>query len=127
MAGRISNFYRKFPKVYWVVLSLELLERGAYYSMMPILVVHFYWNVGLPMSLCLLLTVFMYPFQYAMPIFTSALAEKVGYKRQMIFGFAVLTGAYVFLSFSYNSITAILGMMLIGFGIGCYKPLISST
>lgn len=69
----------------------------------------------------------MYPFQYAMPIFTSALAEKVGYKRQMIIGFSVLAGAYIFLSFAYNSISAILAVMLIGFGIGCYKPLISST
>ncbi len=127
MAGRISTFYKRFPKVYWTALSFELLERGAYYSMMPILVVHFYWNVGLPKELCLLLTVFMYPFQYAMPIFTSALAEKVGYKRQMIFGFAVLTGAYIFLSIAYDKTTAIIGMMLIGFGIGCYKPLISST
>jgi len=127
MSERISNFYKRFPKVYWVVLSFELLERGAYYSMMPLLSLHFFYNVGLSQELCLLLTVFMYPFQYAMPIFTSALAEKVGYKRQMVFGFTVLTGAYIFLSFAYNSITAIFAVMLIGFGIGCYKPLISST
>ncbi len=127
MTGLISNFFKRFPKVYWVVLSFELLERGAYYSMMPLLSIHFFYNVGLSQELSILLTVFMYPFQYAMPIFTSALAEKVGYKRQMIFGFTILTGAYIFLSFAYNSITAILAVMMIGFGIGCYKPLISST
>ena len=122
-----AQLYRKFPKVYWIVLSFELLERGAYYSMMPILVVHFYYNVGLSMEFCLILTIFMYPFQYAMPILTSALAEKVGYKRQMIFGFVSLTIAYLFLSIAFNYVTAILAMMMIGFGIGCYKPLISST
>ncbi|MEA3560125.1 MAG: MFS transporter [Candidatus Thermoplasmatota archaeon] len=123
----IGGLFGRFPKVYWVVLFFELMERGAYYSMMPILVVHFFWNVGLSQELCLLLTVFMYPFQYAMPIITSALAEKVGYKRQMIFGFVTLAIAYLFLSFAFNWITAILSMMMIGFGIGCYKPLVSST
>ena len=122
-----AQLYRKFPKVYWIVLSFELLERGAYYSMIPLLSLHFYYNVGLTKEFCMLLTVFMYPFQYAMPILTSALAEKVGYRRQMIFGFISLFFAYIFLSVAFNYLTAILSVMMIGFGIGCYKPLISST
>ncbi|MBN1389678.1 MAG: MFS transporter, partial [Candidatus Thermoplasmatota archaeon] len=89
--------------------------------------VHFYWNVGIPYWLSVILTVFMYPFQYGMPIFSSAFAEKLGYRKQMIIGFSVLTVAYVFLSFANNIPLAILGVMLIGFGIGTYKPLVSST
>ena len=126
-AGKIGSLFSRFPKVYWTVLSFELLERGAYYSMMPILSIHFFYNVGLPQALCFVLAVFMYPFQYALPILTSALAEKVGYKRQMIFGFAVLAVSYIFLSVAFNILTAILAVMAVGFGIGCYKPLVSST
>ncbi len=95
--------------------------------MMPILAVHFIFNVGLPVWLGLILTVFMYPFQYGMPIFSSALAEKVGYRKQMIVGFAVLFFSYIFLSFANNWYMAIIGVMLLGFGIGTYKPLVSST
>jgi MFS family permease len=125
--GKIGSLFSRFPKVYWTVLSFELLERGAYYSMMPILAIHFAWNVGLPIWFVAILTIFMYPFQYALPILTSALAEKVGYRRQMIFGFTVLAFAYIFLSIAFNILTAILAVMAIGFGIGCYKPLVSST
>lgn len=127
MANKLTNLFTRFSKVYWVVLSFELLERGAYYSMMPILAVHFMYNVGLNPMLVASITAFMYPFQYGMPIFTSALAEKVGYKKQMIFGFGVLALSYVFLSIAFNTITAIFAVMAVGFGIGCYKPLVSST
>jgi len=127
MAGRISNFFNRFPKVYWTVLSFELLERGAYYAMMPILATHFHVNVGLPFWFGAILTVFMYPFQYGMPIISSAWAEKLGYRKQMIIGFSILTAAYIFLSFANSIPTAIIGVMLLGFGIGCYKPLVSST
>jgi MFS family permease len=123
----MPSLFKRFPSVFWIVQIFELMERGAYYSMMPILAVHFIYNVGIPIWLGLILTVFMYPFQYGMPIFTSALAEKVGYRRQMIFGFMVLTVAYIFTALASNSIMAILSVMLLGFGIGTYKPLVSST
>ncbi len=123
----MPSLFKRFPSVFWIVQIFELMERGAYYSMMPILAVHFIYNVGIPIWLGLILTVFMYPFQYGMPIFSSALAEKVGYKKQMIVGFTVLTFAYIFLALANNSIMAVIGVMLLGFGIGTYKPLVSST
>lgn len=123
----VKKLFTRFPSVFWVVQSFELMERGAYYSMMPILAVHFIFNIGLPVWLGLILTVFMYPFQYGMPIFSSAFAEKVGYRKQMMVGFTVLFFAYIFLSFAMTWYMAILGVMLLGFGIGTYKPLVSST
>jgi len=103
------------------------MERAAYYTMIPIIAVHAIWNVGMNPGLALILTAFMYPFQYGFPIFTSAYAEKFGYRKQMILAFSILFAAYISLSFAYNSITMILSVMLLGFGIGLYKPLISST
>ncbi|UCE75416.1 MAG: MFS transporter [Methanomassiliicoccales archaeon] len=117
----------KFPRVFWVSQTFEILERGAYYSMMPIIVVHAIWNVGLPIWLGAMITAFMYPFQYGLPIFTGALAERVGYKRQITFAFIVLTLAYLFLAFAFNTITMILAVITVGIGIGSYKPLISAT
>ncbi|UCG70478.1 MAG: MFS transporter [Thermoplasmata archaeon] len=117
----------KFPRVFWVVQTFEVMERGAYYSMMPIIVVHAIWNVGVPIWLGLMITAFMYPFQYGLPILTGALAERVGYKRQIIFAFIFLTFAYVFLSFAFNTATMILAVIAVGIGIGSYKPLISAT
>lgn len=126
-SSSILGLFRRFPKVFWVAQSFELMERGAYYLMMPILVLHAINNVGVPEAWALVLTMFMYPFQYGIPILSGALAEKIGYRRQIIFAFSVLTLAYFFLSMASNLIMMIAGVMLIGFGIGSYKPLISAT
>jgi MFS family permease/GNAT superfamily N-acetyltransferase len=103
------------------------MERASYYSMIPIIVVHAIYYVGLPVELGLILTIFMYPFQYGLPIFTGALAEKVGYKKQIIVAFTILTAAYFFLAFAFDTITMIFAVIAVGIGIGTYKPLISST
>jgi len=121
------GLFRRFSKVFWIVQSFEMMERGAYYLMMPILVYHAIDNVGLDPALGLVLTMFMYPFQYGIPILSGALAEKIGYRRQMIFAFTVLTFAYIFLSFANTPVMMVLGVMFIGFGIGSYKPLVSAT
>ncbi|HHD15443.1 MAG TPA: MFS transporter [Euryarchaeota archaeon] len=127
IARGIKGFFGRFPSVFWIVQIFELMERGAYYSMMPILAVHFIFNVGLPTWFGLILTIFMYPFQYGMPILSSAFGEKLGYKKQMTIGFVILFFAYIFLSFANSIPLAILGVMALGFGIGTYKPLVSAT
>ncbi len=127
MSNGIFKSLSRFPKVFWVVQTFEMMERGAYYTMVPILVVHAWFNVGVPVEIAVLLFAFMYPFQYGLPILTGALAEKVGYRRQMIFAFSFLTVAYIFLFLAFNTITMILAVMAVGVGIGSYKPLVSST
>jgi MFS family permease len=104
-----------------------MFERGAYYSMMAIIAIHAHYNLGFTLQQAAILTAFMYPFQYGLPLFSGALAEKVGYKKQIIFAFIFLTLAYVFLSFAYSIPTMILAVMAVGMGIGSYKPLISAT
>jgi MFS family permease len=127
MLDKLSELRGRFPRVYWISLTFEMMERGAYYSMMPIIAIHAIYNLGFDEWLGAMVTAFMYPFQYGLPIFTGALAEKVGYKRQMIFAFTFLTIAYFFLSYAYNIPTMILAVMAVGVGIGSYKPLISAT
>jgi MFS family permease len=124
--GKLKSL-SKFPKVFWVVQTFEMMERGAYYTMVPILAYHVVFNVGAPPWLGGLIFAFMYPFQYGLPIFTGALAEKIGYRKQMIFAFSFLTLAYFFLFTAFNTVTIILAVMAVGIGIGSYKPLVSAT
>jgi len=127
MLRKMRATLSKFPRVFWIVQTFEMMERAAYYTMVPILAYHVVFNVGAPVWLGGIIFAFMYPFQYGLPIFTGALAEKVGYRRQMIFAFSFLTVAYFFLSFAYNTVTIILAVMAVGIGIGSYKPLVSAT
>jgi MFS family permease len=127
MNGGLKSIFGRFPKVFWVVQIFELMERAAYYTMVPVIAIHAFANVGVSQELAFTLTVFMYPIQYGLPIFSGPLAEKVGYKRQMTLAFSILTIAYLVLSFAFDSITLILSVIMIGIGIGIYKPLISAT
>jgi len=127
MALEMFKSFGKFPRMYWVVQIFEMLERGAYYTMIPIIVVHAYFNVGLSVVVAAMITVFMYPFQYGLPILTGALAEKVGYKRQIAISFVILTAAYILLSMANNAFTMIFAVMAVGIGIGSYKPLVSAA
>jgi MFS family permease len=127
MIDKLKDTFGRFPRVYWVAQTFELMERAAYYSMIPIIVVHAIWNVHVEIWLALIITTLMYPFQYGLPIFTGALAEKVGYKKQIIVAFTILTAAYFFLAFAFDTITMIFAVVAVGIGIGTYKPLISST
>ncbi len=118
---------RGFQSVFWIVQIFELMERGAYYTFVPIIVYYAQYNLGVPVWIAVNITIFMYPIQYGLPILSGALAEKWGYKKQMFFAYTVLFFAYLFLSFASGPLTLILGVMMIGFGIGSYKPLISAT
>ena len=127
MLEKFREIRGRFPKVFWVAQTFEMMERGAYYSMMPIIVYHAVYNVGIGEELGAVIAAFMYPFQYGLPLFTGALAEKVGYRRQMIFAFIFLTVAYFYLAYAFNTFTMITAMMAVGVGIGSYKPLVSAT
>jgi MFS family permease len=118
--------YRRFPKVFWVSMSFELFERGAYYSFTPIIALHAWANVGAPLWLSAMIFTFIWPIQYGLPILSGALVEKVGYRRQMLVAFILLTAAYAMLARASNTVSLILAVVALGFGIGSYKPLISA-
>ncbi|MDD5503271.1 MAG: hypothetical protein PHH26_07405, partial [Candidatus Thermoplasmatota archaeon] len=82
-SNKKQSVFKKFPRVFWVVQMFELLERGAYYTMVPIIAYHAMYNLHLPKDLALTLTAFMYPIQYGIPILSGALAEKIGYRKQI--------------------------------------------
>ena len=41
----LSGFFSRFTKQFWIINSLELIERGAYYSLMAILAQHMVQNL----------------------------------------------------------------------------------
>lgn len=124
--GKISDYFGRFPRVYWVAMLFELFERGAYYTFTPIISWHAYYNVGLPFWLSFIILSFIWPIQYGLPILSGALVEKVGYRRQILVAFTILTIAYVSLSQASTTVSLILSVIALGFGIGTYKPLISA-
>ncbi|UCH89864.1 MAG: MFS transporter [Thermoplasmata archaeon] len=126
MIGKAKGMFSRFPKVFWISMTFELFERGAYYSFTPIIVYHAVYNLGVSEWIGATLFVFIWPIQYGLPILSGALVEKVGYRRQIVLAFCILTFAYFFLSRAINTATLLLAVVAMGFGIGTYKPLISA-
>jgi MFS family permease len=126
MIDKVSSYFGRFKKVYWVSMLFELFERGAYYSFTPIIYYHAAYNLHVPEWIALQIFTFLWPIQYGLPILSGALVEKIGYRRQILIAFCLMTFAYFFLSQAVNTFTLIFAVMVLGFSIGTYKPLISA-
>jgi dipeptide/tripeptide permease len=124
--GLSAIFYR-FPRTFWLVNTFELFERGAFYTMMAILTYHFIYNVHISDSVVgIALGVLMFLLYFA-PIVASALAEKVGYKNIFIFAFILIILGYLDFWKAHDAATLFVGVLAIGVGAGCFKPMVSAT
>ena len=116
----------KFPHVFWIANSIEVLERFAYYGI--------YMGFGIYLQqlgyskgdLGIIQSIFL-ALSYLTPLFSGTLADKYGFKKMLIIAYLAYLPSILLLivtkSFSGIAIT----MLSIGFAAGIFKPLISAT
>jgi MFS family permease len=124
-----KGFFSQFPRIYWIADSLELFERGAYYGMLAVMSVHMAKNLGIDaVTIGLLFSLLLF-FSYFWPLFASALAEKFGYRQVIMVSFGLLISGYFMTSTlrAGNLGLFVMALLLMGFGAGTFKPLISAT
>ncbi len=124
-----KGFFSQFPRLYWIADALELFERGAYYGMLAVMSVHMANNLGIDeLTIGLLFSLLLF-FSYFWPLFASALAEKYGYRQVIMVSFGLLISGYFMTSTlrAGNLGLFIIALLLMGFGAGTFKPLISAT
>jgi len=121
-----------FPKNFWTVIVMEFLERGAYYGVMSGLSVYlilFPENGGLGLSKeqagAILGTI--PPLLYFLPIVSGAIAERYGYRRVLFFAFTCMIFGYTFSGLSNSYFLVFISLVLMAFGAGFFKPVISGT
>ena len=121
-----KSLLKSFPSTYWVVIVMEFFERSAFYGMMAMLADYFVENVGSTEQWGLMRTV-LFVILYLVPIFSGALAEKVGYKK--ILGVAFLFMLLAYLGVGGNKTFPVFFgfMVVLGLGGGLFKPVISGT
>jgi dipeptide/tripeptide permease len=130
-----KGFFKQFPKLFWVVNSLELFERGAYYGTMAVLGVHIVYTLfgHLPVDTARTIWGFLYAplifFLYFAPLISAALAGKYGYKVVLIVAFSLMIAGYSMLFTVQAGQLAYLAFALftMGIGAGAFKPIISAT
>jgi len=124
-----KGFFSQFPKLYWVADALELFERGAYYGVLAVLSLHIITNLDVGIvTTGVLLSMFLF-FSYFWPLLAGAFARKYGFRKVLLASFFMLMSGYLITSTLQAGQMALLVMslVLIGFGAGTFKPLISAT
>lgn len=116
----------RFPFVFWIANSIEVLERFAYYGI--------YMGFGIYLGelgfskddLGVIQTVFL-AFSYLIPLFSGTLADKFGFRKMLIISYLAYIPSILLLIYTKSFSGIALTMLSIGFAAGIFKPLISAT
>jgi dipeptide/tripeptide permease len=105
----------------------EFFERGSYYGMMSFLSVYLTNELDFAKSQVGTIKGVIQPLLYLLPIFTGAIADKVGYRKTLMVAFSLL-GAGYFLTSQVTDYTYVFAALLImAVGAGTFKPVVSGT
>lgn len=122
----------RFPTVFWLSNLMELLERWAYYGVFALLSVYLTdpkssgglgFSSGQSGALMAVVTFTIYFF----PMVAGAIADRMGYRRILLFAFGILAAGYYLMGqfSSYHGI--FLAFLLVGCGAALFKPVIVGT
>lgn len=116
-----------FPKPFWVINGVELLERGAYYGMLSVLSVFLAQDLGFSPGLLGILLAIQFPLLYFLPVVSGAVAEKFGFQKMLVATFVFLIAGYGVMAIAFDVWTGLLGIVLFGIGAGLFKPMPAAT
>ncbi len=119
------------PSTFWLANVMELFERGAYYGLNALLARYLTDTVGGGLGFAEdevgLLQGIVYAVTYVVPILGGALADRYGYRRQLLIAFSMLSTGY-FIAGHVTSYWIIFAALLVmATGSGLFKPIITGT
>ncbi|MGE5364656.1 MAG: MFS transporter [Bacteroidota bacterium] len=121
-----------FPRNYWTVIIMEFFERGSYYGVMSVLSVFLVLSpseggLGFSKESVGLIKSVITPVLYFLPILSGAIADRFGYRKTLMFAFAVMSSGYFLTSLFTGYSLVFASLMLMVTGAGTFKPIISGT
>lgn len=116
-----------FSKNYWVVIMMEFFERGSYYGMMSILSVYMTDQLSFSKESVGVIKSTIQPLLYILPILSGAIGERFGYRKTLIFAFIFLGLGYFLTSQTAEYAMVFGSLIIMAFGAGAFKPMISGT
>ncbi len=119
--------FGSFPNLFWLVVMFEFFERGSYYGMMSFISVYFVDVLHFPKENVGIIKSVIQPLLYFLPIISGALADRFGYRRLLMVAFSLLGGGYFLTSQATSYGTVFAALVIMGFGAGIFKPLITGV
>ncbi|MDG6224955.1 MAG: MFS transporter [Candidatus Thermoplasmatota archaeon] len=115
------------PREFWAVNASNLFERGAYYGVLAVLSYHLVYNIGIDSwTVGVLLAIMMMMINF-LPLISTALASKFGFKKLLLFSYVTLCIGYIVLGLGHTIAIIILAVIVIGLGSGFEKALIAAS
>lgn len=122
---------KDLPFVYWISIIFEFFERGSYYGVMSILSVYMTDQLGFTKDgfsgVGTIRAFLQFAFIYGLPLFTGAVADKMGYRKTLMVAFSLLGTGYFLASQTTDHLLFFLALVVMGIGAGTFKPVISGT
>lgn len=130
--NKVKKGFKGFSKNFWTVIVMEFFERGSYYGVMSVLSVYLVMKtgdggLGFTKESVGVIKSTITPLLYLLPIISGAIAERFGYRRVLMFAFAVMSTGYFLTSTVTSYGLVFLSLLLMVLGAGFFKPLISGT
>jgi proton-dependent oligopeptide transporter, POT family len=116
----------RFPQVFWIANTIEILERFAYYGV--------YFGFGIYMAslgftraqLGIVQSIFLL-LSYGIPVVSGSFADRYGFKKILITSYLAYLPSILLLIVTKSFSGIALTMLSIGLAAGIFKPLIAGT
>ncbi len=127
-----QSIFQKFPKTFWIANTMELFERWAWYGLFAVLALYLTNStdegaLGFTQSQKGSIMGTVTAILYFLPIITGALADRIGYKRTLIFAFIILSSGYWFMGTVHTYNLVYFAFLWVALGAALFKPVISAT
>lgn len=128
-----GNPPRKFGRTFWILNSIEMWERLAYYNlrvMAPIYIMQADNPGGLHLTAANKGTIYAWwaIFQSLLPVVTGGLADRFGYKRTLVFAISSMMLGYLLIAFMRdlpgvdNYWSFLIAILVLATGTAFFKP-----
>ena len=116
----------RFPLVFWIANTIEVLERFAYYGIYMGFGIYMEYLGYTKTQLGIVQSIFL-AFSYTLPIFSGTFADRYGFKKVLLISYLAYLPTILLLLITKSFSGIALTMLGIGFAAGIFKPLISGT
>lgn len=116
-----------FPRAFYVINGIELLERGAFYSMNAVLAVFMATTLALPAVQIGVIASVLFFLLYTIPLLGAAIGQKFGFKVALVISFAFLAIGYAATLVASDFTSILLAVVGIGLGAGVFKPIAAAA
>jgi dipeptide/tripeptide permease len=116
----------RFPGVFWVANSIEILERFAYYGIYMGFGIYMEYLGYTKAQLGIVQSIFLF-ISYVVPVFSGTFADKYGFKKILIISYLAYLPSILLLIITRSFSGIALTMLSIALAAGIFKPLISGT